>query len=389
MLASVATARPADASPLRLRSDAFLSAEPNIGLLVLQADHSERSWLDAEALVWTSINELDDSGSGDALVITMRARDPQGRGEARVGRFVVATGAIMPRHIDGASARVRSDAGTNLEVFGGLPVAPRFGVDAYDWIVGGRLSHRLSPNAVAGISFVHERDRGFIADEEVGFDAAVVPVRWLDVAARASVDLVDSPGIAEARLSAAARKGAWRVEAFGSRRSPSRLLPATSLFSALGDVPADELGVGARWRPAPRLDVWSSLAYRTVDQDDHRVHGAEIKTRAVLRLDDKGKGALMLELNRQQLDEMSTWTGVRTTARLPVSKRLVASSEIELVIPDAARGRGAVWPWALVALGWRPDAQWETACAVETRASPESEFALSALLRVTRRWEGQ
>jgi hypothetical protein len=269
-------------------------------------------------------------------------------------------------------------------------VAARFGVDAYDWIVGGRISHRLGENAVAGISYVHQRDRGFIADEEVGFDAAFVPRPWLDVAARAAVDLVDDPGISEARLSAAARKGAWRLEAFGSRRSPARLLPATSLFSALGDVPSDELGVGTRWRAAPRLDVWASAAYRSVDEGEHRVDGAELRGRAALRLDDTGKkGVLMFELRRQQQGELSTWTGLRGTARLPVHSKLVASSELELVIPDESRGRGAVWPWGLVALGWRPSESWEAACALEARASPESEFALSALLRLARRWEGE
>jgi hypothetical protein len=372
----------AAADPLRLRSDAFLSAEPPVGLLVLQAENTERDWLDAEALVWTGVNELDDRGTGDALVVTVRARDPQGRGEARVGRFIVATGAIMPRHIDGASARARSHWGTDLELFGGVPVAPRFGVDAYDWIVGGRVSHRLHNIGVAGISYVHQRDRGFIADEEVGLDAAATPTKWLDIAARAAVDIVDDPGISDARLSAAAKRGAWRFEAFGVRRSPSRLLPATSLFSALGDVPSDELGLGTRWRAAPRLDVWMSLAYRGVDDS----HGGDARARASLRLDDKGKGVLMLELHRQQLDETSTWSGVRAVARLPVAPRLVASTELELVVPDQSHGRGSVWPWALGALAWQPAKDWEAAAAVEMRASPENTFAISSLLRLARRW---
>tara|TARA_R110002096_G_scaffold436086_1_gene667148 strand:- start:36409 stop:37617 length:1209 start_codon:yes stop_codon:yes gene_type:complete len=393
--ASLFTASDVAAGPLRLRGDAFYGAKPPVGLLVLQAEDDEVGWLDAEALVWTSINELDDSGSGDALVVTLRARDPQGRGEARVGRFVVATGAIVPRHIDGGTVRLRSPTGTDLELFGGLPVAPRFGVDAYDWIVGARLSHRLGKSAVAGVSYVHERDRGFVADEEVGVDVALIPLRWLDIAARAALDLVDSPGISEARLSAAARKGKWRVEAFAARRSPSRLLPATSLFSALGDVPSDELGIASRWRAAPRLDVWTSAAFRRIEAIDDSsdvgsgINGFEVKSRAALRLDDKGKGVLGFELSRQQLDALSSWTGARGTLSLPIGKRLIASSELELVIPDNPRGRGVAWPWALAAIGWRPNASWEAAAAVESRVSPESEFALSALLRVTRRWAGE
>ena len=372
----------AAAEPLRLRGDAFVAAEPPVGLLVLQAEDTERDWLVAEALVWVGANQLDDSGDGDALVVTVRARDPKGRGEARVGRFIVATGAVLPRHIDGVSARARTRSGTDVEAFGGLPVVPRFGVDAYDWIVGARLSHRLGGIGSAGISYVHERDRGFVADEEIGIDLAATPKKWLDLAARAAFDVVDDPGVADARLSAAARKGAWRFEAFGARRSPARLLPATSLFAALGDVSSDEAGVGTRWRAAPRLDVWASLAYRSVGEDT----GVDVKATAALRLDDKGKGVVTLELRRQQLDEMSTWTGFRATGRVPVADRLFAMAELELVVPDESHGRGSVWPWGLAALAWRPSDNWEAAFAIEMRATPESEFAVSALLRLARRW---
>ncbi len=393
-VAALLVARQAGADPLRLRADAFASAQSPVGLLILQAEDSQRDWLDAEALVWTGVTELDDSGTGDALVVTLRARDPKGRGEARVGRFLVASGAIMPRHIDGVSARGRLSSGSELEVFGGLPVVPRFGVDAYSWLLGMRISHRLSEGAAAGLSFVHERERGFIADEEVGFDVALAPSKWLDIAARAALDLVDDPGISEARVSAAARKQAWRFEAFGTRRSPSRLLPATSLFSALGDVPSDEIGVGARWRAAPRLDLWSSVAYRRVeelatsmmDAGIAGVNGYELRLRSALRLDDKGKGVVAFEINRQGLDAYSSWTGLRTTTRLPVTTRLLLASEFELVVPDHSHGRGAVWPWGLVALQWQASSEWEAAAAVEGRASPESTSAVSALLRVARRW---
>jgi len=370
----------ADADPLRLRADGFFAAQSPVGLVQLQAEDNERDWLSAEALVWAGADELRDDGDGDALVVSLQARDPKGRGNARVGRFVAMTGAILPRHVDGASVRARAGS-TTAEAFGGVPVAPRLGASAYDWIAGARVAHSLDGLGTVGLSYVHERARGFLADSEVGADLAATPTRWLDVAARASLDLVDEAALSHALVSAAARRGKWRVEAFGARRSPSRLLPATSLFSALGDVASDEVGLSARWRAAPRLDVWGSASYRDVGGD----HGASLLAKSLLRLDDKGEGALMVELRRQDLDDVSSWTGVRGAAQIPLGM-LRASTELELVAPDHSHGRGTVWPWALAALTF-PAENWEAAAAFEVRSSPESELALSALLRVARRWE--
>lgn len=371
----------ASGDPLRLRSDAFVAAEPPVGLLTLQGSDRQRGWLEAEALVWVGADELDDEGDGDVLVVTARLRDPQNRGEVRLGRFIVATGAIRPVHIDGVSARGRAPTGTDLEVFGGAPVIPQFGVDGGDWVAGARVSQKVDRVGTFGVSYIHQRDDGFLADEEIGVDAASRPLAWLDVAARAAVDLVH-PGLADTNLSAAATRKAWRFEVFGARRSPSRLLPATSIFAALGDVASDELGGGARWKAAPRLDVWASLAYRSVGDSD----GASASARALLRLDDRGAGALSIELRRNQL-EGSSWTGARGTARVPLPVYdLAASAELELVIPDDSMGRGEVWPWGLVALSWKPAGLWEAAAAVEARASPESRHAVNGLVRLSRRW---
>lgn len=381
MAAVVLLPTPSSAQPLRLRADALTSAEPPAGLIILQAEGHEPSWLDAEALVWTGAESDDGSDDvGDALVVRLRLRDPEGRGEAKVGRFIATTGSIRPRHLDGASVRVRTPIGTNIEAFGGVPVAPQLG-DAWDWLVGTRVSHRFGDWLTAGIAFVNERDRGFLADQEIGADIASHPTKYIDVVARSAVDLIN-PGIADAHVSAAYRTRAWRYELFGSRRSPARMLPATSLFSVLGDVPSDRAGGAVRWRAAPRLDVWGHLAYRSVGSE----RGADFSTRAVLRLDPRGDGFVGLELKRWELGELSSWTGIRATGRRPINRTWLASIEAELVIPDSPRGRGAAWPWGLCALVWKPNASWEAAAAIEGRASPESKGALSGLLRLTRRW---
>jgi hypothetical protein len=299
-----------------------------------------------------------------------------------VGRFLVATGAIRPVHLDGIDATARAPWGTSVQAFAGVPVLPRFEGRAFDWLVGTRVAQTYREQGVLGLSYVHRRDAGRLADEEIGVDLAAVPLERLDMAARLAYDLV-YPGISDAHLSAAVRRRGWRVELYGRQRSPSRMLPATSLFSALGDVPSRELGAVALWRAAPRLDVSGSLAGSAVDGQVRE----DLSLRATLRLDDRGAGAVAVETRRRG-GQGAAWTGLRMAGRYPITRTLGTSAELELVIPDDSHGRGAAWPWALWAVTWQPREHWEGAIAIEAGASPEHAFSLSGLARIARRWGG-
>jgi hypothetical protein len=378
VLLALCVAAPAAADPYRLRGDVFAATTPPAGLLVLQADGQRGSWLDAQAMVWAGADE----DVGDVLVIAVHARDPDNHGDVRVGRFLVATGAIRPVHLDGIDATARAPWGTSVQAFAGAPVLPRFAGRDFDWLVGTRVAQTYRERGAMGLSYVHRRDAGRLADEEIGVDLAAVPLERLDMAARLAYDLV-YPGISDAHLSAAVRRRGWRVELYGRQRSPSRMLPATSLFSALGDVASREIGAVVLWRAAPRLDVSGSLAGSAVD--GHA--GEDASMRATLRLDDRGAGAVAVEARRRG-GVAAAWTGLRVTGRYPITRTLASSAEVELVIPDDSDGRGAAWPWALWALTWQPRDRWEGAIAVEAGASPEHRFELSSLLRVARRWGG-
>jgi hypothetical protein len=188
--------------------------------------------------------------------------------------------------------------------------------------------------------------------------------------------------VSEAVVSTAARRGAWRFELTGIHRSPSRLLPATSLFSVLGDTPSNRLGAQLRWRAAPRLDLDGGAAAIALGDDV----GVDVSARARLRLDDRGEGACSLELRRASL---GGWTGGRAALVVPLAGKVVVAAELELAVPDEADGRGAIWPWGLVALRWRPARAWETAVAVEASAGPSEVARLDALFRLSRSWEVQ
>jgi hypothetical protein len=371
----------AHADPLRLRADALAESQGTAsptGLVVLQGQDALKPWVDAEALVWAGAKP---SLTGDVLVLTVRLREPHGYGELRAGRFVVTTGAVRPVQIDGAFAIGRAPWGSTLEMFGGLPVVPRFGSRAYDWIVGGRVAQRVGSVFTLGLSYVERREDGDVSNQELGADLAAAPLPWLDVAAFGSYD-VENPGIAEARASAAARSADWRVEIFASQLSPGRLLPATSLFSVLGDFPSQTLGTTVRWRAAPRLELLASGA----GQDVANGLGGNGWIRGTLKLDDEDRGRLGLELRREDLPG-AEWSGVRTTAALPLGKHFRYSSELEIVLPDHPDGRGVAWPWGLSSLAWRSPDGWEVAAAVEASASPLHRYEADGLLRVSRALE--
>ncbi|MEO8877938.1 MAG: hypothetical protein ABI461_20260, partial [Polyangiaceae bacterium] len=224
-------AKSAAADPIRLRGDALAETQAPAGLVVLQGEDKLRPWVNAEALVWAGARP---DATADVLVLSVRLRAPHGLGEVRAGRFVFTTGAIRPVQIDGVSGLARAPWGSSVEAMVGTPVASRMAPSLYDWIAAGRVAQAVTDKSVIGFSYVQDRDHAEIANHEVGADFSAVPLKWLDVAARGTYDLT-SPGIADALISASARDGDVRVEGFATHRSPSRLLPATSLFSVLGD----------------------------------------------------------------------------------------------------------------------------------------------------------
>src|SRR5690606_37236881 len=147
------------------------------------------------------------------------------------------------------------------------PVEPGLeGGRAWDWIAGARLARRLGDGGSAGVAYVQRRDAGRLALEELGVDAGLAITARHDAGARAAYDLAN-PGLAELALTTSYRRGAWRGEGYAIHRAASHLLPATSLFSVLGDVPAQRAGGVITWRAAPRLDAIAELGGRRIDAD--------------------------------------------------------------------------------------------------------------------------
>jgi len=211
----------------------------------------------------------------------------------------------------------------------------------------------------------------------------VVPLRGVDVATRAAYDLV-SLGLTDALASVALRTTDWRVELFGTRRSPSRLLPATSLFSVLGDIPSTRVGTTVRWLAAPRLDLLATAATQIIDD---RV-GADGTLRATLRTNEEGTASVGVELRRQAVPG-AQWSGIRGIGVAPISRHLAAAAEVEVARADEPAGRGNLWPWALVALTWHVTPSWDVAAAAEGASTATARSELTTLLRVSYSWDGR
>jgi len=373
-----ATATRARAEPLRLRGDALVQSNtPSpVGLLVLRGEDRLRPWIDAETVAWLGVTDQP-SATGDVLSLSVRARDLASGSEVRAGRMLVGTGAIRPLHLDGLRALGRFSGGTSAEVFGGVPVVRRFGYRDFDFATGGRLAQAFGDRATLGVSYLHRRKDGTLADEEVGADAAFTPERWFTAAARWAFDLTN-PGTADALGSISMQNADLRGEVFATHRSAGRLLPATSLFSMLGDYAATTVGATGRYRMFPRLDVVATGSGQVQDG----AAGGQGLVRTTLALDDEWAGTLGIEARRVHFGT-ARWTGVRTTFTKPLGASFRVGAELELVVPDRPNGRGSVWPWALGAIGWRPARAWDVAVALEASRGPEYDAALATLLRAT------
>jgi len=368
----------AAADPLQLRADALATTAAPAGLVTLEAIGDAGPGLSAEAVVWTG--SASDQGRTDVLVMALRARTAGGRLAGRLGRFVETLGALRPIQIDGAAARARAPLGIDVEAYAGVPVTDGLATPrAWDWAAGGRIARTIGEVGSIGVAYAQQRDDGRLASEELGVDAGAALSQRDDASAKLAYDLAN-PGIAEVSVSASHRGRAVRTELYLSDRAASHLLPATSLFTVLGDVPAQHGGAVATWRAAPRLDVIADLGARRVDREIDPA----IALRARLRLDDLGTSSLTAELRRDGAGT-DTWTGARGAARIALPCSLAVTTELELVIADHDRGLGRVWPWGLAALAWDRGG-WQAAIAVEGSASPEDRRRVDVLGQLGRRW---
>jgi hypothetical protein len=355
--------------------DLLLQGRPAEGVLVLRSGYRNSPYVDVDALVF--VGATTDAWQGDVLTVSVLLREPNGLGQVRLGRFIAGTGAVGPVQIDGAELTLRAFRGSQLSVFGGIPVVPEFGPRSFDWLAGGRLGQQLFQERFGlGVSYVHRRDGGELDAEELGADAALEAASWLSFQAIGSWSLI-ADGLAELRGAAFLHDEDWQVELFGSRRIAARLLPATSLFSVIGAAASSSGGAEASWRAFPRLQLGGTLALEGLDDE----LGYRAALRSTLSLADSGPGQIGVEAIRRKLAEEG-FVGGAIRVQVPIGLFVRAHASAELVAADQPRDRGKLWPWLRMGASWTPSANWLLGAAVGLRATPEYERDVYAMLRV-------
>ncbi len=221
------------------------------------------------------------NATGDLDIAFIEGKLFQRHLDLRAGRQLVASGVARNLQLDGLDAVVRVPYGIGLELYGGIPVTPRFGYAKGQGAVGGRLFWKPLPKLEAGVSFVDVIDLGRVARQEAGVDARVVLSDRLTLTGLAALATTES------RLAEAALRALWQpardveLTLEAARTAPDLFVSRASIFSVFAEETRDEAGATLYLRPAPRLRLWAD-GYAI---DDEAGVGARGGLRGSLALD--------------------------------------------------------------------------------------------------------
>lgn len=187
---------------------------------------------------WGQVDMMDIANQnrmeGDLNLAYIAYRDPKHRFQAFLGRqYLYQNNKVL--RFDGARVDTRLPLGLGLRVFGGFTVLPRFAAPKGYFAAGARLSHRVGHISEVGVSFLEVMEQGRAGHELLGFDASVVPFRWLEFSGSLSLDL-HLLTMREANIRAEVIPLRWLRVAVGYEYSmPSAFISKNSIFSVFSD----------------------------------------------------------------------------------------------------------------------------------------------------------
>jgi hypothetical protein len=248
----------------------------------------------------------------------------------RAGRQFVWGGAARIFQLDGGSLRVRVVRRLYLDVFGGVPVTPRFAVKLGDAVAGGRASWRQSYDTEFGLSYMHVLDEGRVARQDLGADARITPVRPLSLTGYFLYSL------AEMRVAEADAGITWQphrlvdLRADYRRTAPDLFLPRSSILSVFADTTRDEAGASIFARPVPRLTLYGDY-YFVFDDTGFGQRGGG---KATLRV--SSVGTLVGLEGRFFSVPGNGYTRGRLFASHPVTSKLLLVFDVDAYLLDQA-----------------------------------------------------
>ena len=338
--------------------------------------------LSVDASLWGMVDALDiqdtsrATGDINALYITYRAPE---EGLLSVlhgltltaGRQFVSLGPTVLEQVDGGKAHYLHSSGLEVGVFGGAPTGMRILYNPWpvegdlysrgnNWVVGGRLGWLGLGYTSGGVSYVHRRYVGQVADHDIGADLTVAPLRWLDVSGAATLSL-EAMRLKEARGTIAVRPlRALAVNAAYRFSSPDLWIPRTSIFAVFSQESFHEASLEARYRIRRTISLEGAYGRRFYmphghDDDGHGDHDDELtganraSLRATWRFVPGGRGVLAFE--RVEMSDNAA-NRARVAAALPLhllGRRFHLVADVDMMVLDETI-RGA--RFSLVAGGY-------------------------------------
>jgi hypothetical protein len=274
--------------------------------------------------------------------------------EVAGGRQYVTLGPTILEQIDGGKIHYRSPSGYEVGVFGGAPTGVRLAFQpwpidqdeyayGYDWLVGGRAGFLDLGRFGGGVSYVHRRYRGRVADNDLGWDLSLTPLSMLDLAGSAVLSL-EALRLKEAKGQAAVRVFRPLSLSVGYHLyAPDLWVPRTSIFAVFSEALYQEASASARYVITRALSVDGTYGrrvyggYTDTQGNDHSGGGANrASLRGVLRFLGTGRALAEFE-HLETTDNMAE--RLRFAAAVPVRLfrreiRLVADFDI-LVLKEA------------------------------------------------------
>jgi hypothetical protein len=183
----------------------------------------------------------------------------------RLGRQLQIGGAARATQFDGLSARGLVGYGFGAEVFGGVPVQPRFGVSTGDAIGGGRVFWAHGFDSEVGASYVYKMRRGYVARNDFALDGSYTPLKAVTVSAFAQWSLE------EARLAEAKLQALWQISqkvtftADLQRTEPDLFLDRDSIFAVFAEEVRNEAGGELVWRALQPLSLSADWHWLNVE----------------------------------------------------------------------------------------------------------------------------
>jgi hypothetical protein len=300
--------------------------------------------------------------TGDLSTLYLHYRAPE-EGRLRwlrgldltAGRQFVTLGPMMLEQIDGAKAHYVHSSGLEVGMFGGAPTGTRVAYQlwpsdedrtnyGYSWLIGGRLGFIDLGHLAGGVSFVHRRYNGRIADNDLGLDASYSPLSLLDLSASAvlSIEALRAKEIRGAVSVQPIKPLSFNVAYLFS--SPDLMLPRTSIFAVFADSSFQEGSLDVRWQVtrAFSLDADYGRRYylaRGGEATSDITGGANrAGARATLRFGRDLDGRALVEYQRLETPDNAA-DRVRAAASVPLQlwrRQLSLIVDLDLFVVDQA-----------------------------------------------------